>query len=155
MPCPPEACVFGEIGLAGEVRAVTHGERRAQEAARLGFARCIVPQSGAARLKGLEADVTGIVSVREAVELLLPAALSEGGKRGPRGEKSAKNGRRNGKNAVETSDAGAMSNDLPTNWVQRNPRYAHPTNQAADDDFFDEGISDTSVSCERLAVSLS
>ncbi len=143
MPCPPEACVFGEIGLAGEVRAVTHGERRAQEAARLGFARCIVPQSGAARLKGLEADVTGIVSVREAVELLLPAALSEGGKRGPRGEKSAKNGRRNGKNAVETSDAGAMSNDLPTNWVQRNPRYAHPTNQAADDDFFDEEISDT------------
>ena len=48
--------------------------------------------------------MTGIASVREAVELLLPAALREGGKRGPRGEKSAKNGRRDGKNAVETSD---------------------------------------------------
>ena len=37
---------FGEVGLAGEVRAVGHGEARLKEAAKLGFARAIMPRSG-------------------------------------------------------------------------------------------------------------
>jgi DNA repair protein RadA/Sms len=148
MPCPPEACVFGEIGLAGEVRAVTHGERRAQEAARLGFARCLVPQLGATKLKGLDSDISGITSVREAIELLLPAALLEGGKRGPRGAKNggrgAQNGRRSHQNASEMSEDGDVrSNELPGHWVERNPRYAHPAPSDADNDFFDDEITDT------------
>ncbi len=148
MPCPPAACVFGEIGLAGEVRAVTHGERRAQEAARLGFSRCVVPQSGAGKLKGLNAEISGITSVREAVELLLPAALSEGGKRGPRGakndSKSAKYGARNNKNSAESPEnTSDLSNDLPGHWVERAPRYVQSAAPDADDDFFDEEINDT------------
>jgi DNA repair protein RadA/Sms len=42
-PVPPDAVVFGEIGLAGEVRAVSQGEARLKEAAKLGFARAFVP----------------------------------------------------------------------------------------------------------------
>lgn len=147
LPCPSEACVFGEIGLAGEVRAVTHGERRAQEAARLGFARCIVPQSGANRLKGLDAQASGIASVREAVELLLPSAL-DGGRRGQRGaqsgERGSKNGRRNGKtgdeNAAELHETDAVkSNNLSADWRQRNSRYA---SQSPDSDVFDDENQD-------------
>jgi DNA repair protein RadA/Sms len=42
-PMPPETVVFGEIGLAGEVRAVARAEARLKEAAKLGFTRAIVP----------------------------------------------------------------------------------------------------------------
>jgi DNA repair protein RadA/Sms len=40
---PPEAVIFGEIGLAGEVRGVGQAELRLKEAAKLGFTRAIVP----------------------------------------------------------------------------------------------------------------
>ena len=42
-PLPADLAVFGEVGLGGELRQVTHGARRVTEAARLGFARVIVP----------------------------------------------------------------------------------------------------------------
>src|SRR5699024_7805829 len=38
-----DAIVFGEVGLAGELRSVTHIDARISEAARLGFRRCILP----------------------------------------------------------------------------------------------------------------
>ncbi|HTR52264.1 MAG TPA: DNA repair protein RadA [Kofleriaceae bacterium] len=43
--------VFGEVGLAGEIRAVTLCEQRLAEAARLGFTRAIVPAQNARRLE--------------------------------------------------------------------------------------------------------
>ncbi len=43
----PEMAVVGEVGLSGELRAVTQLERRVNEAARLGFKRCLVPRVGA------------------------------------------------------------------------------------------------------------
>src|SRR5262249_46469133 len=43
--------VFGEVGLAGELRAVTLGEQRLAEAARLGFQRAILPAHNARRLE--------------------------------------------------------------------------------------------------------
>ncbi len=49
--------IFGEIGLAGELRAVTQPEPRLSEAAKLGFSRVVVPQANLARLevpKGIE-----------------------------------------------------------------------------------------------------
>ncbi len=45
-PAPPASVFFGEVGLAGEVRAVGHGEARLKEAAKLGFVRAIMPRSG-------------------------------------------------------------------------------------------------------------
>ena len=43
----PELAVAGEVGLSGELRAVSQLERRVNEAARLGFKRCLVPKVGA------------------------------------------------------------------------------------------------------------
>jgi DNA repair protein RadA/Sms len=42
-PLPPETVVFGEIGLAGEVRAVARADARLKEATKLGFAGAILP----------------------------------------------------------------------------------------------------------------
>ena len=50
---------FGEVGLAGEVRAVGHGEARLKEAAKLGFARAIMPRSGKDWGSGLRLDELG------------------------------------------------------------------------------------------------
>ncbi len=74
-PIPEDTIVFGEIGLAGEVRAVNQTSQRIAEAARLGFSRCILPkhsvkeQQALAQRLGLR--LTGVRSVRE-----LGAAIS-------------------------------------------------------------------------------
>lgn len=46
----PQTVIFGEVGLAGEVRAVPLCETRLAEAHRLGFQRCILPAQSKARL---------------------------------------------------------------------------------------------------------
>jgi DNA repair protein RadA/Sms len=51
----PHTVMFGEVGLAGEIRAVTLCEQRLAEAARLGFKRAIVPAHNARRLSSAEA----------------------------------------------------------------------------------------------------
>jgi len=43
----PQLAVVGEVGLSGEIRAVSQPDRRVNEAARLGFKRCLVPKVGA------------------------------------------------------------------------------------------------------------
>lgn len=43
IPIDEKTIVFGEIGLSGEVRAVSMAERRVSEALKLGFSRCILP----------------------------------------------------------------------------------------------------------------
>src|SRR6187551_289244 len=44
-PVAPATAVFGEIGLAGEVRGITQAALRVREAAQLGFSRCIMPRA--------------------------------------------------------------------------------------------------------------
>ena len=56
LPVPPETVIFGEIGLSGEVRAVSQPDARLKEAAKLGFTRAIVP----ARRGGKAVAQTGI-----------------------------------------------------------------------------------------------
>jgi DNA repair protein RadA/Sms len=53
---PPSSVFFGEVGLAGEVRAVGHGEARLKEAAKLGFRRAVMPRSGKDWAVGLAID---------------------------------------------------------------------------------------------------
>ncbi len=43
-PIPEEMIVFGEVGLSGEVRAVTMPEQRVAEAKKLGFKTCVIPE---------------------------------------------------------------------------------------------------------------
>ena len=65
--------VLGEIGLAGEVRAVGHVEARLREAAKLGFRRCLLPQANdqaASRVAGIKS--IGIRTVSEALQMALP-----------------------------------------------------------------------------------
>lgn len=44
VPTKPDDVIFGEIGLTGEVRAVSRAEQRVKEAAKLGFKRVILPE---------------------------------------------------------------------------------------------------------------
>jgi DNA repair protein RadA/Sms len=69
-PLPMRTVVFGEIGLAGELRAVSQPEIRLQEAAKLGFQRAIAPSRSLARTpmpKGIE--VIGAKNLEAALEL--------------------------------------------------------------------------------------
>ncbi len=67
-PLPADLVAVGEVGLAGEVRQVTHFERRLAEASRLGFARAVVPQSSPPCPAGI--DVLRVRSVSEAIDAL-------------------------------------------------------------------------------------
>ena len=61
--------VFGEVGLTGEVRAVGQVETRITEARKLGFKRCIVPDSNLKRLPDIAGiERIGVRTVAEAVE---------------------------------------------------------------------------------------
>jgi DNA repair protein RadA/Sms len=58
---PPTTAMFGEVGLAGEVRAIGQAPLRIREAAQMGFSRCIMPEANitdAARLKRSRSDDT-------------------------------------------------------------------------------------------------
>lgn len=71
---PEDVLVFGEIGLAGEIRSVAHAEKRINEAARMGFRRCILPYYNYRNLaKGINPDIelVGVRSVRQAIKMLM------------------------------------------------------------------------------------
>ncbi len=69
-PLPSELVVFGEIGLAGEVRPVSNGEDRLQEAAKHGFKRAIVPHSNMPKKAIKNLHVDGVHRLHEAIDLL-------------------------------------------------------------------------------------
>lgn len=71
-PTRPYDVVFGEIGLTGEVRAVSRIEQRVKEAQKLGFKRVIMPENslkGWSRPKGIE--IIGVNTVLEALNTAL------------------------------------------------------------------------------------
>ncbi|WP_286680703.1 DNA repair protein RadA [Tepidanaerobacter sp. EBM-49] len=68
-PVAENTVIIGEVGLAGEVRAVNHMEKRIKEAAKLGFSRAIIPSENAAEISNIaEIKVDGVKNIREAVE---------------------------------------------------------------------------------------
>ncbi|MFR6065745.1 MAG: DNA repair protein RadA [Eubacterium sp.] len=67
------AIAFGEIGLAGEIRAVNNCEQRVSEALRLGFDKCIIPfhnYKSLSKSVKVNADIIPVRSVREAFKAL-------------------------------------------------------------------------------------
>ena len=63
--------VFGEVGLSGEVRAVNMAEQRVQEAAKLGFTTCVMPELCARSMKaGVDIRIIGVRSVQDAIDLI-------------------------------------------------------------------------------------
>ncbi|MBR0172911.1 MAG: DNA repair protein RadA [Lachnospiraceae bacterium] len=71
VPVASDVAAFGEVGLSGEVRAVSMCEQRIAEAHKLGFHTCIVPKASMKRLKVPDGmRVIGVRNVAEAVDLI-------------------------------------------------------------------------------------
>jgi DNA repair protein RadA/Sms len=71
-PIPSDVVVFGEVGLAGEVRAATQAALRVREAAQMGFARCVLPDGNIAPSDvPASIEVIGVRTVGEALDALL------------------------------------------------------------------------------------
>ncbi|MEO8483683.1 MAG: DNA repair protein RadA [Acidobacteriota bacterium] len=67
-----DAVVFGEVGLAGEVRATTQAALRVREAAQLGFRRCVLPEGNISPADvPASMEVVGVRTVGEALDALL------------------------------------------------------------------------------------
>ena len=67
-----ELVAIGEVGLTGEVRAVNMIEKRIKEAERLGFKKCIIPESNKKLLKDeFKLDIIGVKNVNEAIKYIL------------------------------------------------------------------------------------
>ena len=69
-PIPGKLVVFGEIGLAGEVRPAPRGQDRLKEAAKLGFERAIIPKANQPKGKIAGLEVIAVERVDQAVAAL-------------------------------------------------------------------------------------
>lgn len=67
---PKDLVVFGEVGLAGEIRPVPGGQERLQEAAKHGFTRAIVPKANMPKNKINGIEVVGVSKINQALEAL-------------------------------------------------------------------------------------
>ncbi len=72
--CPIDftTLVMGEVGLGGEVRAISQAELRIREAAKMGFRRCLLPERNVAKLDPVEGiELVGIKEVGDALDAVL------------------------------------------------------------------------------------
>jgi DNA repair protein RadA/Sms len=72
--CPIDhgTVVLGEMGLGGEVRAISQAELRVREAAKMGFRRCILPYRNLAKLDPIDGiELIGVHEVGEALDVVL------------------------------------------------------------------------------------
>lgn len=70
-PVPDELIVFGEVGLSGEVRAVSMPEQRVLEAKKLGFTSCVLPEvclKSVGKVEGIE--LIGIKNINEVIRII-------------------------------------------------------------------------------------
>lgn len=68
---PENTVVFGEVGLSGEVRAVSMPEQRVMEAKKLGFKTCIVPETSVNTIGKVEGvEIIGVKSVGEVLRII-------------------------------------------------------------------------------------
>jgi DNA repair protein RadA/Sms len=71
-PIESDIVVFGEVGLAGEIRGVSQVELRLKEAEKLGFKKCVLPRINVERLKNCDCTISliGVGSIQKAIEVL-------------------------------------------------------------------------------------
>jgi DNA repair protein RadA/Sms len=62
--------VFGEVGLAGEVRPVQRGQERIREAAKLGFERAVLPAANMPKRAAADIELHPVRRLGEALEIL-------------------------------------------------------------------------------------
>ncbi len=71
-PIPSATVVCGEVGLAGEVRAIGHVDVRVKEAERLGFTRFVLPSSNRERITWTpKIELVGVATLQEFLEVVL------------------------------------------------------------------------------------
>jgi DNA repair protein RadA/Sms len=69
-PLDPHTVLLGEVGLAGEVRAVGQVEPRLVEAAKMGFRRAILPAGSARRLEEKRLGLFPVETLTQALEAM-------------------------------------------------------------------------------------
>ena len=69
-PLPRDLVVFGEVGLAGEIRPVPGGQERLREAAKHGFRRAIVPKANLPKSKIEGIETVGVTKIDQALEAI-------------------------------------------------------------------------------------
>ena len=71
-PVRPATAMFGEVGLAGEIRGTTQASLRVKEASQLGFTRCVIPHTNQLSSSGgSDMQLVGVRTVEEALEALI------------------------------------------------------------------------------------
>ena len=71
-PIDPATAAIGEVGLTGEIRAVTGLQQRLSEASRTGFKTCIIPRHGTGNVTAPDGmELLRVRNIREAIELVL------------------------------------------------------------------------------------
>lgn len=71
VPIPDQTIVFGEVGLSGEVRAVSMAQQRVQEAKKLGFTRVILPESSLGQIRNVTGiELVGVAAVKDALRVI-------------------------------------------------------------------------------------
>jgi DNA repair protein RadA/Sms len=68
---PASTAMFGEVGLAGEVRGISQASLRVREAAQMGFSRCVMPEANIDPAAEGECELIGVRTVGEALDALL------------------------------------------------------------------------------------
>jgi DNA repair protein RadA/Sms len=66
-PLSHKLVVFGEVGLAGEIRPVQRGQERLKEAAKLGFKQALIPKSNKPKQQIDGIEVIAVERVEDAV----------------------------------------------------------------------------------------
>lgn len=70
-PVPEGTTVLGEVGLTGEIRAVSHVEQRIKEVVKMGFTRCLVPANSLKQISGIEGiQIEGVSSLKQIMALV-------------------------------------------------------------------------------------
>ncbi len=69
-PVGRDLIVFGEVGLAGEVRPVQRGQERLREAAKLGFKRALLPAANKPKKTDMDLELLCVRRLEEALEIL-------------------------------------------------------------------------------------
>lgn len=67
-PLPNDLVVFGEVGLAGEIRPVQSGQERLREAEKIGFKKAIVPKGNASQKFSGDLEIMPVATLQEALQ---------------------------------------------------------------------------------------
>jgi DNA repair protein RadA/Sms len=86
-PLPADAVYFGEVSLSGAIRPVAQAPARLKEAAKLGFARAVVPEAARAETSEPGLKVTDVANLANLV-----AAIAARGSRGTGGKTRGQDG---------------------------------------------------------------